>query len=41
VLFMNRPFRDTEPSMLDLAPTVLGAFGVPRGDAMEGESLLP
>jgi predicted AlkP superfamily phosphohydrolase/phosphomutase len=41
VLFMNRPFRDTGPSMLDLAPTVLGAFGVPRGDAMEGESLLP
>jgi arylsulfatase A-like enzyme len=41
VLFMNRRFRDAGPSMLDLAPTVLGALGVPKGDAMEGESLLP
>jgi predicted AlkP superfamily phosphohydrolase/phosphomutase len=41
VLFMNRPFRDGAPSLLDLAPTILAALGVPKGAAMEGESLLP
>jgi len=40
VLFINRPFRDTAPSLSDLAPTILAAFGLPKGDAMEGESLL-
>lgn len=40
VLFMNRPFRGEEARLLDLAPTILDAFGVPKGAAMEGDSLL-
>jgi bisphosphoglycerate-independent phosphoglycerate mutase (AlkP superfamily) len=40
VLFMNRPFASEGPSLLDLAPTILAAFGVPQGPAMEGRSLL-
>lgn len=40
VLFMNRAFRGESPSLLDLAPTVLAALGVPRGQAMEGDNLL-
>src|SRR5262249_55226431 len=39
VLFMNRPFRQEGARLTDLAPTILGALGVPRGSAMEGESL--
>jgi hypothetical protein len=41
VLFMNRPFRPEGARLLDLAPTILAALGVPKGPAMEGESLLP
>ena len=41
VLFMNRPFRGDGARLLDLAPTILAALGVPKGPAMEGESLLP
>jgi predicted AlkP superfamily phosphohydrolase/phosphomutase len=41
VLFMNRPFRLEGARLLDLAPTILAALGVPKGPAMEGESLLP
>lgn len=48
ILFMNRAFRgsngtkngDSKPSLVDLAPTILAALGVPKGLAMEGESLL-
>lgn len=40
VLFMNKPFRGEEPGLLDMAPTILGALNVPKGSAMEGESLL-
>ena len=40
VLFMNRPFRSAGARLLDLAPTILAALGVPAGPAMEGESLL-
>ncbi|MGH7702077.1 MAG: alkaline phosphatase family protein, partial [Gemmatimonadales bacterium] len=42
VLFMGRPFRGRgpNPTLLDLAPTILGALGVPAGAAMEGRSLL-
>jgi predicted AlkP superfamily phosphohydrolase/phosphomutase len=40
VLFMNRPFRCQEPRLVDLAPTILAALGVPKGGAMEGDSLL-
>ena len=38
---MNRPFRGEGASLLDLAPTILDALGVPDGPAMEGSSLLP
>lgn len=41
VLFLNRPFRGEAPSLVDLAPTILAACGVPRGPLMEGSSLLP
>ena len=41
VLFMNRPFRRRRRRLLDLAPTILDALGVPKGPAMEGSSLLP
>ncbi len=41
VLFMNRPFREEGARLLDLAPTILAALGIPKGPAMEGESLLP
>ncbi|MFN0072943.1 MAG: alkaline phosphatase family protein [Chloroflexota bacterium] len=40
VLFMNRPIRGDRPSLVDLAPTILAALGVPKGPAMEGRSLL-
>lgn len=40
VLFMNRPFDTSDPSLLDLAPTILAALGVPKGGAMEGGSLV-
>jgi hypothetical protein len=40
VLFMNRPFRGEHASLVDLAPTILAALGVPKGAAMEGSSLL-
>jgi predicted AlkP superfamily phosphohydrolase/phosphomutase len=39
VLFLNRPFRGDSASLLDLAPTILSALGVPPGPAMEGRSL--
>jgi predicted AlkP superfamily phosphohydrolase/phosphomutase len=39
-LFINRAFRGDNPSLLDLAPTILAALGVPRGPVMEGENLL-
>jgi len=39
VLFMNRPFRAQGARLIDLAPTILAALGVPKGPAMEGESL--
>lgn len=41
VLFMNRPFRTDGARLLDLAPTILAALGVPALAAMEGASLLP
>jgi predicted AlkP superfamily phosphohydrolase/phosphomutase len=41
VLFMSRPFRGAGARLVDLAPTILAALGVPKGPAMEGSSLLP
>lgn len=40
VLFMNRAFRGENASLVDLAPTILGALRVPKAQAMEGKSLL-
>jgi predicted AlkP superfamily phosphohydrolase/phosphomutase len=40
VLFMNRPFRGDGARLLDLAPTMLAALGVPKHPAMEGGSIL-
>ena len=39
VLFMNRAFCEEEASLVDMAPTILQALGVPKGPAMEGHSL--
>ncbi|MEJ2679351.1 MAG: alkaline phosphatase family protein [Gemmatimonadota bacterium] len=41
VLFMNRPIASQAPKIIDLAPTILRALGVPGGESMEGESLIP
>jgi bisphosphoglycerate-independent phosphoglycerate mutase (AlkP superfamily) len=38
---MNQAFRRNGARLLDLAPTILAALGLPKGPAMEGESLLP
>jgi predicted AlkP superfamily phosphohydrolase/phosphomutase len=40
VLFMNRPFDGARAGLADLAPTILAALGVPKGEAMEGRSLI-
>lgn len=40
VLFMNRSFQNENVSLVDLAPTILAALGLPKGSAMEGTSLL-
>ncbi len=40
VLFMNRAFQSENASLVDLAPTIMGALGVPHGSSMEGDSLL-
>jgi predicted AlkP superfamily phosphohydrolase/phosphomutase len=41
VLLMNRPFAESAPNLVDLAPTILAALGAGRGPHMEGRSLLP
>jgi predicted AlkP superfamily phosphohydrolase/phosphomutase len=40
VLFMNRRFDGESARLLDMAPTILEAFGAPKGKEMEGQSLL-
>jgi predicted AlkP superfamily phosphohydrolase/phosphomutase len=40
MLLMNRPFRGDSARLLDMAPTILEALGVPKAPAMEGDSLL-
>jgi bisphosphoglycerate-independent phosphoglycerate mutase (AlkP superfamily) len=37
---MNQKFDAGSPGLADLAPTILSAFGVAKGDAMEGSNLL-
>jgi len=39
VLLMDRPFRGAGARLIDLAPTILEALGVPPGPAMEGGAL--
>jgi predicted AlkP superfamily phosphohydrolase/phosphomutase len=41
VLFSNRKLARPEPSIMDLAPTVLELFGLERPGHMDGRSLLP
>jgi predicted AlkP superfamily phosphohydrolase/phosphomutase len=41
VLFSSHPWKGDRPHLIDVAPTVLEALGVPRGPAMEGSSRLP
>ena len=41
VLFSNRKLARPEPSIMDLAPTVLELFGLERPGYMDGRSLLP
>jgi predicted AlkP superfamily phosphohydrolase/phosphomutase len=40
VLFINRPFDTCGPRLVDMAPTILAALGVPAAATMEGKSLL-
>lgn len=40
VLFMNRACHSSQPRLLDLAPSILDAFGLSKGAAMEGCSLI-
>lgn len=39
VLFMNQSMREGDASLMDMAPTILEALGVPKGPAMEGSAL--
>jgi predicted AlkP superfamily phosphohydrolase/phosphomutase len=41
VLFMNRPFRGQGARLVDLAPSLLAALGLPAVPEHEGSSLLP
>lgn len=41
VLFSSRPIPSEGPRIIDLAPTILEALGVPVPEAYEGEGLLP
>ena len=36
---MNRRFHEEGAHIVDLAPTLVGALGVPRGQQMEGRDL--
>jgi predicted AlkP superfamily phosphohydrolase/phosphomutase len=40
VLFMNRTFDKDSARLVDMAPTILGALGLPKDPLMEGDSLL-
>ena len=39
VLFMNKPFSQDNPSLVDIAPTILSHFGLPPAPQMEGRNL--
>jgi predicted AlkP superfamily phosphohydrolase/phosphomutase len=40
ILLTNRRFRDSHPTMEDIAPTILAALGVPAPESMKGDPLL-
>lgn len=40
ILLMNKPFSGASPRLLDLAPSILKALGVPTPAELEGQSLL-
>ncbi len=40
VLFCNRPIKSGNPSIMDIAPTVIGEFGIPAPDGMDGKNFL-
>lgn len=40
VLFMNGQCNSNQPSLLDMAPTILDVLGLPKGAAVEGQSLI-
>ncbi len=39
VLFANRPIAANDPALIDMAPTVLRAFGLPIPDTMQGKNI--
>jgi predicted AlkP superfamily phosphohydrolase/phosphomutase len=39
ILFCNQPIEAAHPRLLDIGPTVLGVFGVPVPDYMDGKAL--
>ena len=39
VLFCNRRITTQNPRLLDIAPTVLDLFGIPKPDYMDGTAL--
>ena len=39
VLFSNKPVAAPSPSLVDLAPSILGEFGLPTPDTMTGKSI--
>ena len=40
ILFCNHPIQSKNPRLLDIAPTVLGLFGVPAPEYMDGQALV-
>jgi predicted AlkP superfamily phosphohydrolase/phosphomutase len=39
ILYCNRPFQATDPSLIDLAPSILQEFGLPVPSTMSGKSI--
>ena len=39
ILLSNKEIKSENPALTDLAPTVLGEFGIPKQEGMIGESI--